>query len=87
MMLIAALVIMSIYLVCPIVGKIALLLANTILPDPIPFVDEFIMWVSLLVHLSRLMSIAEFVRTHKVICITASIILLILIILLFALLI
>lgn len=65
MMIVAAIFIICIYLVCPIVGKIALLLANTILPDPLPFVDEFIMWIGLLTHLSRLMDIAEFVRTHK----------------------
>lgn len=65
MSVIIAVIILSIYLVCPIIGKCALLLANTILPDPVPFVDEFIMWIGLFAHLSRLMRIADFVRTHK----------------------
>lgn len=83
MLFIAAATIIAIYLVCPLVGKIALLLANTILPDPVPFVDEFIMWVGLFIHLSRLMWIAEFVRTHKTLCVISSIVLLLLIALLF----
>lgn len=65
MMVILAIIILSIYFVCPIVGKIALLLANMVLTDPIPLVDEIIMWVGLLMDLSRLMDVAEFVRTHK----------------------
>lgn len=36
-----------------------------IVPDPIPFVDEFIMWAGLFMHLYRLMSIAEFIQNHK----------------------
>lgn len=65
MIFIFAIIILSIYFVCPIIGKIALLLANTVLPDPIPFVDEVIMWIGLLMNLSRLMDIAMFIREHK----------------------
>lgn len=65
MTVVAAIVILGIYLTCPIVGKIALLLANSVLPDPIPFVDEFIMWIGLFAHLSRLLRVAEFIRDHK----------------------
>ena len=64
MMLILAIIILSIYFVCPLIGKLALLLANMVLPDPIPFVDEIIMWVGLLMDLSKLMDIAIFIRTH-----------------------
>ena len=85
MMFVAAIMIISIYLVCPIVGKIALLLANTILPDPVPFADEFIMWIGLFAHLSRLMNIAEFVRTHKTVCVAAFVAFVILAISLFVL--
>lgn len=65
MMVIVAVLILAIYLASPIVGKIALLLVNTVLPDPIPFVDEIIMWIGLIMNLIRLMEIAEFIREHK----------------------
>lgn len=64
-MLIFAIFILLIYFACPLAGKAALLLANTVLPDPIPYVDEIIMWIGLLKDLSRLMDIAFYVRTHK----------------------
>lgn len=65
MLIIVAIMIISIYMACPLIGKIALLIVNSIVPDPIPFVDEFIMWIGLLLHLSLLMRSAEFVYTHK----------------------
>lgn len=65
MTLILAVIILSIYFVCPLIGKLALLLANTVLTDPIPFVDEIIMWVGLLMDMSKLMDIAMFIRTHE----------------------
>lgn len=78
MAIIAAIMILLIYLSCPILGKIALLIANTLIPDPIPFVDEFIMWMGLFIHLSRLMKLAEFVRNHKKAVAVAFIVLVIL---------
>lgn len=74
-MIIAVILILSIYLACPLVGKIALLIANSIIPDPIPFVDEFIMWVGLFAHLFRLLRIAEFVANHKKLVILLSLLL------------
>ena len=53
MLIIVAVIIFIIYLACPIIGKIALLLANSILPDPVPYIDEIIM------------RIAEFISEHK----------------------
>lgn len=79
MMVIVAIMILSIYFVCPIIGKIALLLANTVLPDPMPFVDEFIMWVGLFAQLSRLLRMAEFIRTHRSFCIAVATIFLLLV--------
>lgn len=64
-MLIIGIAVILIYLVCPIVGKLALLLVNTVLPDPIPFVDEIIMWLGLMIHLSHLYELAEFISEHK----------------------
>ena len=65
MSLIVALVLLVIYLLSPLVGKIALLFVNTVLPDPIPYIDEIIMWLGLLQHLERALYIAEFINEHK----------------------
>lgn len=65
MLIIVSIIIIIIYLACPIIGKLALILANSILPDPVPYVDEIIMWIGLLMHLSRLMRLAEFIQEHK----------------------
>ena len=65
MLIIVAVIIFIIYLACPIIGKIVLLLANSILPDPVPYIDEIIMWIGLFMHLNRLMRIAEFISEHK----------------------
>lgn len=65
MALIVALVLLVIYLLSPLVGKIALLFVNTVLPDPIPYIDEIIMWLGLLQHLERALYIAEFINEHK----------------------
>lgn len=54
-----------IYLVCPFWVKPILLLINTIIPDPIPFVDEVIMWGGLLSKLATLGRISEFVSENK----------------------
>lgn len=84
MMILVSIIIMGIYITSPIIGKIALLLANMVLPDPIPFVDEFIMWIGLFTHLSRLMDVAEFIRNHKVgVMVGVIILMLILIFILF----
>lgn len=81
MAVIVAIIVLAIYLACPLIGKIALLLANTVLPDPLPFVDEIIMWIGLLMNLSRLMSIAEFVQKHKKMIYITTIIITVLVIL------
>lgn len=80
MAVIVAIIVLAIYLACPLVGKIALLLVNTVLPDPLPFVDEIIMWIGLLINLSRLMSIAEFIQNHKKMVYTITVMIIILII-------
>lgn len=65
MLIIAVIMILLIYSACPLMIKIVLLIANSIVPDPIPFVDEFIMWIGLFIHISRLMRVTEFVYMHK----------------------
>lgn len=54
-----------IYLVCPFWLKPILLILNTIIPDPIPFVDEVIMWGGLISKLAALGRIGEFVSENK----------------------
>ena len=61
-------IILIVYLACPIAGKIVLLIANTFIPDPIPFVDEFIMVVGLLTNIVRVGKIGTFITEHKVLC-------------------
>lgn len=86
MLIIVAIIILIIYLACPIIGKLALILANSILPDPVPYIDEIIMWIGLLMHLSRLMRIAEFIQEHKkavVFCLITIIVVILLILIIF----
>ncbi len=85
MLYIIAIIILGIYVACPIIGKIALLLANSVIPDPIPFVDEAIMWISLCMHLNRLCSVAEFISKHKVLSAIIGIISIVVIIMVFEL--
>lgn len=65
MTLIIAIIILVIYLACPLIGKALLLFVNTVIQDPIPFVDEIIMWIGFLSNLSRTLEVAAFTRKHK----------------------
>lgn len=71
MSLLVSIFILGIYFISPFIGKIALLITNTILPDPIPYVDEIIMWVGLLTRLSVLANLAVFVAKFKYIILLA----------------
>ncbi len=87
-MLILAIVVLIIYLCCPIIGKVILLALNTFLPDPIPFVDEIIMWLGLCMNLAKfgvfISDITEkafsYIKMHKNIFIAIGIIILVLLI-------
>ena len=65
MAIIIAIVIVVIYLASPLVGKAVLLLINTVIHDPIPFIDEIIMWIGLLHHLDQALCVADYIRDHK----------------------
>lgn len=65
MALLLAFIILVIYLASPLLGKAVLLLINTFIHDPIPFIDEIIMWIGLLQHLDRALYIADYIRDHK----------------------
>jgi hypothetical protein len=64
-LIILAIFILLIYFASPLIGKIVLLIANQFIPDPIPFVDEIIMYVGLFAHLNRLLHITNFIALHK----------------------
>ncbi len=66
MLIIVIIIVLYIYIRCPLIGKVALLLANSFIPDPIPFIDEFIMWIGLFAHISQFLHIAKFVSNHKI---------------------
>lgn len=52
----------SLFSVAPFLGKLALLIVNLFISDPIPYIDEIIMCVSTLRHLSVLIDVWE---NHK----------------------
>lgn len=65
MSLIIALVILAIYLASPLIGKAVLLLINTVIQDPIPLIDEIIMWFGIIRHLDQTLNIADYISEHK----------------------
>lgn len=64
-MIIIAIIFLLFFLVAPIRTKIVLAIINIFFPDPIPYVDEFIMWGNLLMNLAKLGRIIEFIEAHK----------------------
>lgn len=65
MVILLAIIILVLYLASPLIGKVALLIINTVIHDPIPFVDEIIMWIGLMQHVNRALNILEYIRNHK----------------------
>lgn len=55
------------YCLAPLPVQFVLLLINTVTPDPIPFLDEAIMYASFIKKLARLLDILEFVENHPII--------------------
>lgn len=43
-------IVLSIYMKAPFLGKLVMLIINFILPDPVPYIDEVIMFLGLLRH-------------------------------------
>ena len=65
MSIILAIIVLALYIASPLVGKVVLLIINSVVYDPIPFVDEIIMWIGLMQHLIRALDILEYIREHK----------------------
>ena len=56
----------GIYCCLPLPIQIPLLLLNTMLPDPIPYLDEIIMYASTFKKLARLSALIEWIEEHPV---------------------
>lgn len=54
------------YIAATIRIKILLFIINLFLPDPIPYIDEFIMFGDIVVNLLKVVRIIEFINEHKV---------------------
>lgn len=62
-----------VYLALPFPAQIGVLLFNTIISDPIPFVDEIIMYGSAMQKCAKAVSILEWITKHKVLTIILTI--------------
>ena len=62
---------LSIFVACPLIGKLILLGLNAFIPDPLPYIDEIVMIGStagnILGVFSKVGSLFEFIWNHKII--------------------
>lgn len=76
-----------IFIACPLIGKLILLVLNVIVPDPLPYIDEIVMIGStagnILGAVSKLDKLIDFISAHKVVGIILGIVLVLIIKLLF----
>jgi len=63
-----------VYLALPFPVQIGVLLFNTMVPDPIPYIDEIIMYGSAMQKCAKVVSILEWIAKHKVLTIILAII-------------
>lgn len=76
-MIIIAIIFLLFYIAAPIRTKIVLAFINIFFPDPIPYLDEFIMWGNLLMNLAKVGRIIEFIEEHRHLSIFCGIIIVI----------
>ena len=78
MIIIAYAIVLYVYSICPFLIQLVGFGINAVVPDPIPFLDEFIMILCMLSKLEKLESILEFKDDHPIlfwiICISVMII-------------
>ncbi|MBU3112701.1 hypothetical protein [Clostridium lacusfryxellense] len=72
-MIIIAIIVLLFFLAAPLKTKIVLAIINIFLPDPIPYVDEFIMWGNIFLNITKAKRIIEFVWDHKALSIFCGI--------------
>ena len=62
-------VLLSIFVACPLIGKLILLGLNAFIPDPLPYIDEIVMIGSTAGNIfgvfSKLESLFDFIWEHK----------------------
>lgn len=63
--IIIALIFLMFFIVAPLRTKIVLFLINSVLPDPIPYVDEVIMCANILSNIIKAINIVEYLSEHK----------------------
>lgn len=73
------LIMISIYCVSPLPLQFIMLIINTLVPDPIPILDELIMYIGFINKLSSLENILDFIVDHKIISFIIGIIVLVII--------
>ena len=76
--IIAYMIILYVYSLCPLFIQLAGFVINVMVPDPIPFLDEFIMILCMLGKLEKLERILDFKDDHPIlfwiICISVIVI-------------
>ena len=58
-------VVFAVYFISPLHVRLLIFLANFLMPDPIPILDEVIMIAGIIGKLNFLVTIGEFISEHK----------------------
>jgi len=77
MWIIVGIIVLAIYAKIPIIGKIIMLIINSYFHDPIPYVDEIIMWAGLFQNITRTNDIIDWITLHKKLSVFLAIVLII----------
>ena len=76
--IVAYVIILCVYAVCPFLIQIAGFILNAFVPDPIPFLDEFIMILCMFTKIARFMEfiedVGDFISEHRTVFIIAAIV-------------
>lgn len=76
-------VFLLIFIACPLIGKLILLVLNVIVPDPLPYIDEIVMIGStagnVLGAVSKADKLIDFISEHKVVGVILGIVLILII--------
>lgn len=68
-MILITCIILFIYMLCPLIGKIILVIVNSFIPDPLPYLDECVMWLGIILNIKRALNITDFILRHRIITI------------------
>lgn len=59
-------VVLAAYIAMPLIGKLVLMVINAFITDPLPYIDEIIMFFSMGKHLTKLEDMVTHIQLHKV---------------------